>query len=77
MRDLTATVNSIQASREVGVSADLIRKWKERGILEPAEYDYLGRPLYRLLDVFRAERDTRTRQRFTRPDARREFPAAA
>lgn len=75
MRDLTEHVNAVTASREVGVTAELIRLWRFRGLLEPADYDERGYPLYRLLDVFRCERDTRQRQRFTRPEARRQLAA--
>lgn len=38
-----------------GVSQDQIRQWKRRGHLEAAGLDERGRPLYRGIDVLRAQ----------------------
>ncbi|MGA5819718.1 helix-turn-helix domain-containing protein [Kitasatospora sp. NPDC094028] len=43
------------------VSPTTIRSWRHRGILQPAGLDERGRPLYRQLDVARAEAVTRER----------------
>ena len=77
MRDLSMLVNATQAASEVGIPAATVWKWKERGTLEPADYDNRGRPLYHLIDVFRAERSTRANQKHARREYRREFPTAA
>lgn len=66
---LTALLTSTEAATLAGVAASTIYTWKDRGILEPAKMRN-GRPLYRVLDVARAERATRDR-------ARRNHAAAA
>ena len=58
---LNTLINSTEAAAIAGVSAATIRKWKERGLIEPAGLDENSRPLYRLADIARAERQTRQR----------------
>jgi hypothetical protein len=48
------------ASYCTGVTVAAIRKWVQRGHLEVAARDYRGRPLFRWIDVVRAERSTRS-----------------
>jgi DNA-binding transcriptional MerR regulator len=50
-----------QAAELCGVDPSTIRQWKRRGMLQPAGLDERNRPLYRQLDVARAERATRNR----------------
>ncbi|MFG3050342.1 MerR family transcriptional regulator [Kitasatospora sp. NPDC048239] len=50
-----------EAAALCGVTVDAIWQWKRRGLLEPAGLDERGRPLYRQLDVARAEKRTRAR----------------
>ena len=58
---LNTLINSTDAATIAGVSAATIRKWKERGIIQPTGIDERNRPLYRLADIARAERQTRQR----------------
>ncbi|MFG2138026.1 helix-turn-helix domain-containing protein [Streptomyces sp. NPDC048650] len=54
------------AALEAGVSAATVRKWVQQGHLHPA--DKRGRAqLFRLEDVFAAERNTRRRHETTPP----------
>jgi hypothetical protein len=39
-----------------------IRKWVQRGHLTAESHDDLGRPLYRVSEVLRVERETRRRR---------------
>lgn len=55
-----------------GVRPERIRQWKARGRIEPADTDDFGRPMYRPVDVLRAERDAaangvRTRAQIVAP----------
>lgn len=52
-------VTTTEAANLAGVSAATIRSWAHRRILEPAGREANGRPLYRWIDVARAERKTR------------------
>lgn len=54
-------VTTPEAAAHCGVDASTIRKWRERGHLTVSGLDPHGRPLYRLIDVLRAARDTRRR----------------
>lgn len=54
-------VSTAEAATECGVEAATVRQWVKRGHLRPADIDTSGRPLYRLIDVLRAARDTRQR----------------
>lgn len=60
---LNALVPTKEAARLAGVSVAAISNWKERGWLKPATWDEKGRPLYRFLDVARAEYATRQKAR--------------
>lgn len=44
------------------VTADRIRQWKRRGHLAPAGLDVFGRPMFRGIDVLRAEAVTARRR---------------
>lgn len=50
-----------EASTIFGVGAATIRKWAQLGKIQPAGMDRAGRKLYRLIDIARYERETRTR----------------
>lgn len=54
-----------EAANLVGVKTATIRQWRHRGLLEPTGLDDRGHPLYRQLDVARAEKHTRARARRT------------
>lgn len=66
---LQSLVTTAEAARHAGVSAAAVRQWASRGHLEATGTDDAGRPLYRLLDVAKAERATRSH-------ARRKYPTA-
>lgn len=53
--DLNELLTYKQAAKETGVPAARLRKWKERGHLEPDGLDERGRPLFTQLAVWRAE----------------------
>lgn len=59
--NLDDLVSTTDAAREIGVATETIRSWAHRGHLEKAGLDEKGRPMYRLIDVVRAARDTRWR----------------
>jgi DNA-binding transcriptional MerR regulator len=67
---LDSLITTTQAANLACVKVATISMWRDRGHLEPAAYDERGRPLYRFIDVARAER-------FTRDRARRTFPQGA
>lgn len=58
---LQSLVTTTEAARHAGVSAATVRSWASRGHLQVAGRDGQGRPLYRLIDVAKAERATRDR----------------
>lgn len=60
---IDSLITATEAANLCGVSAEAIRQWASRGILEPTGLDDRGRKLYKLLDVARAERATRERAR--------------
>jgi DNA-binding transcriptional MerR regulator len=62
---LNTLVGSADAAKIAGVAVATIWKWKERGLIEPSGLDERGRPLYRLLDIAKAERSTREKARRT------------
>jgi hypothetical protein len=69
--DLTATLWTVeQAAEAAQVKPNTVRNWKYRGRLEQAGTDWRGRPVFRAVDVIRAERATREK-------ARRVYPVAA
>lgn len=61
VESLDDLVTTNDAASHVGVDAATIRQWKSRGYLKPSGLDDRNRPLYRLIDVLRAARDTRQR----------------
>lgn len=52
-----------EAATAAMVSVEVVRKWMHRGHLPVAERDERGRPLYRWIDVVKAEHRTRERAR--------------
>lgn len=69
--DLSATLWTVeQAAEAAQVTPNVVRNWKYRGRLEQAGTDWRGKPLFRAVDVIRAEKATRER-------ARRSYPMAA
>lgn len=70
MIDLTADLQTgrwsvAEAAEAAGVRPGVIRAWKHRGHLAPVAHDDRGRPLFRPVDVIRAEKATRERARRT------------
>ena len=60
--DPNARLTATEAAEFAGVTIQAIVNWRNRGHLRPVAHDH-GRPLYRLLDVARAEYATRRRAR--------------
>ncbi len=58
---LNSLVNTTEAAAIAGVSVAAISNWKDRGLIQPAGLDNRGKPLYRLIDIAKAERKTRKR----------------
>lgn len=56
-------LSTAEAAALARVQAVTVRSWKARGHLAPAGRDRFGRPLYRALDVARAEAATRVAAR--------------
>lgn len=56
---IESLINTGEAAELAGVSPPAISQWKRRGHLAPAGIDHRGRPLYRWIDVARAEHRTR------------------
>jgi len=52
-------ISTTEAASEVGCSPQAISKWAKAGYIKPSGLDERNRPLYRRIDVFRAERDRR------------------
>lgn len=59
--DLDALVDTTEAAAIAKVRTPTIRSWKRRGQLKAGGLDERGRPLYRVIDVLRAEASTRRR----------------
>lgn len=57
--DLDDLIGSTRAANLVGVTVETIKKWRQRGHLETKGLDERGRPMYRWIDVVRAELATR------------------
>jgi hypothetical protein len=75
---LESLLSTTDAASIAGVSVAAVSNWRERGYLncngervylEPAGYDRRNRPMYRWIDIAKAEHATRGR-------ARRVWPAA-
>lgn len=62
---LDSLVTTTEAANLAGVKVAAISNWKQRGHLVPAAHDGRGRPLYRWIDVAKAERATRDHARRT------------
>lgn len=54
-------VSTREAADHCGVAVSTIRVWASRGYLQASGLDHNDRPLYKLIDVLRAARDTRQR----------------
>ncbi|MFE2969897.1 hypothetical protein ACFXKC_40770 [Streptomyces sp. NPDC059340] len=64
--DLETTLwTAEQAAEAAQVKRNVVDNWRYRGKLEVAKRDHRGRPLYRAIDVVRAEKATRGRARRT------------
>ena len=63
---LNELISSSEAARLCGVALNTITTWRTRGLIEPSGLDDRGRPLYRFIDIARAERATRDRARRNR-----------
>ncbi len=64
--DLEATLWTVaQAAEAAQVSPNVVHNWRYRGHLPVAGRDPRGRPLFRAIDVVRAEKATRERARRT------------
>jgi DNA-binding transcriptional MerR regulator len=63
--DVDAQLTASQAAKYAGVTVQAIVNWRNRGHLHPVAHSSDGRPLYRLLDVAKAEHATRRRARRT------------
>jgi len=62
--DLETTLWTAEEAAEAAqVNRNVVDNWRYRGKLEVARRDRSGRPLYRALDVIRAEKATRERAR--------------
>lgn len=62
---LEAKITASQAATIAGVSVATIRAWVHRGHLEAVGRNEHNHPVYRLIDVAKAERATRERARRT------------
>ena len=60
---LDSLITTSEAAALAGVAVNTITTWRTRGLLTPAGQDDRGKPLYRFLDVARAERATRDKAR--------------
>lgn len=58
-------ITTTQAATLCGVGVTAIRNWAHRGTITAAGIDHQGRKLYRLIDIAKAERATRTKARRT------------
>ncbi|MCI3277633.1 MerR family transcriptional regulator [Streptomyces cylindrosporus] len=61
----TARWTVAEAAEAAGVRPGVIRAWKHRGHLPAAAHDDHGRPLFKPIDVIKAEKATRERARRT------------
>jgi hypothetical protein len=66
--DLTADLRTqlwtvAEAAEAAQVTAHVVRNWKYRGVLKQAGADRYGKPVFRAIDVIRAEKATREKAR--------------
>lgn len=61
MESLDDLATAADASVALGIPAATIRQWAARKHLQPSGLDERNRPMYRIIDVLRAARDTRQR----------------
>ena len=61
--DINTPLPTVLAAEYAGVTPQVITNWRRRGHLTPASHDQSGRPLYRLIDIAKAEHATRKRAR--------------
>lgn len=66
---INSLLSTSEAANVAGVAVCTISNWRSRGLLQPSDADAAGRPLYKLLDVAKAERATREKARRTFPKA--------
>lgn len=52
-------ITTTEAANEIGCTPQAISNWADRGYLKPSGLDEQYRPLYKRIDVLRAERDRR------------------
>lgn len=68
--DLETTLwTAEQAAEAAQVHRNVVDNWRYRGKLAVAKRDRRGRPLYRAIDVIRAEKATREKARRTYSNA--------
>lgn len=61
---LDSLITTNEAAALAGVAVATIRKWAQRGQLTPVGHDpQTNRPLFRFIDVAKAERATRAKAR--------------
>lgn len=66
--DLETTLWTVeQAAEAAQVKRNVVHNWRYRGHLEIAGRDRNGRPLFRAIDVIRAEKATREKARRVYP----------
>lgn len=68
MVDLTADLRTqlwtvAEAAEAAQVTPHVVRNWKYRGVLQQAGKDRYGKPVFRAIDVIRAEKATREKAR--------------
>lgn len=54
-------ISTTEAADDLGCGVSTVSMWAARGYLTPSGLDPRGRPLYKRIDVLRAERATRQR----------------
>ncbi|MDN5859941.1 MAG: helix-turn-helix domain-containing protein [Pseudonocardia sp.] len=63
--ELDVLVTTTDAANLAKVTVAAVSQWRRRGLLPVTDRDERGRPLYRWIDVARAEAKTRQRARRT------------
>jgi DNA-binding transcriptional MerR regulator len=65
--DDVALVTAAEGARRLGISADLVRDWKRRGLLTVKGHTRSRRPLYSMRQLWDVEHETRHGQGSRRP----------